>query len=83
MTSIIVNVKLFGTLRNRVADGYDHNKGIDVSLPQGATVQDLLRNIGFSEGEAGFLVVNGVPNKLGNGLAEGDEVCLFLPLAGG
>jgi hypothetical protein len=83
MTSITVNAKLFGTLRDRVPGNYDHEKGITVLLHEEATIQDLLHVVGLSERETGFFTMNGVSGKLGDRLNEGDEVCFFLPLAGG
>jgi molybdopterin converting factor small subunit len=83
MASIQVNVKLFGTLRDRVAGVYDHEKGIDVPLREGATIRELLSVIGLSEKEAGFFVVNEVSKKLTDRLNDCDEIGIFLPLAGG
>jgi molybdopterin converting factor small subunit len=83
MASITVHLRLFGTLRDRVSGGYDHEKGIDVSLDEGATIQGLLHAIGLSEKEAGFFVVNGVLKKFTDRLADGDKISAFLPLGGG
>jgi molybdopterin converting factor small subunit len=83
MKSVVVSVKLFGTLRDRVSGGYDHEKGMKASLREGATIQDLLHAIGLSEKEAGFFVVNGVSKKLMDGLSDRDEISIFLFLAGG
>ena len=83
MPSITVNVRLFGTLKDRASGSYDHEKGINVALDEGASIRDLLRGIGLSEKEAGFFVVNSVPRKLTDRLSNGDEVSVFLPLAGG
>jgi molybdopterin converting factor small subunit len=82
MSSIVVKVKLFGTLRGRVS-GYDHEKGMTASLSEGATIRDLLHAVGLSEKEAGFFVVNGVTKKLTDGLGNCDEISIFLFLAGG
>ena len=83
MAPITVKARLFGTLRDRVAGDYDHEKGITVSLQEETTVQDLLHAVGLSEKETGFFTVNGISGKLGDRLSDGDEVCFFLPLAGG
>ena len=83
MASIKVNVKLFGTLRDRVSGSYNHEKGMEVLLREGATIQDLLHAIGISEKEAGFFVVNQVSKRLMDRLSDGDDIGIFLPLGGG
>jgi molybdopterin converting factor small subunit len=83
MGSIRVNVKLFGTLRDRISGGYDHGKGLSVTMDEGGTIRDLLSVLGLSENEARLFFVGGVSKQLGDGLNDSDEISIFLPLAGG
>ena len=82
MASIKVNVKLFGTLRERV-HGYDHEKGLTVELDEGGKIRDLMRTLGLPEEESRLFFVKGVSKKLTDGLNDFDEIGIFLPLGGG
>jgi sulfur-carrier protein len=53
-----VKVKLYGTWRERFP-GYQHSQGIEVEIPEGATVQDLLALLGISESEGAVVIVEG------------------------
>jgi|WetSurMetagenome_2_1015567.scaffolds.fasta_scaffold826336_1 molybdopterin converting factor small subunit len=79
---IRVKVKLFGTLR-KYAPGYDQEKGLDVTLAEGETVQNLLDTLGIPEDEARLFFIGGAIKKLTDRLHDGDEISLFLPMAGG
>lgn len=80
--NISVTVKLFGTLR-KYAPGYDREKGLPITLAKGDTVQKLLKILGIPEDEARISLVKGVFKKLADPLNDGDEISLFLPIAGG
>lgn len=82
MRNIRVKAKLFGTLR-KYAPGYDHEKGIDVTLAAGYTVQHLLEALGIPPNEARLFFIDGTLKQLTDALKDGDEVSLFLPIAGG
>lgn len=77
-----VIVKLFGTLSTRIPE-YDATRGMEVSLPDGATVERLLKHLGFSPREAGLAIVNGKPQRDDSVLREGEEVYLFNLALGG
>ena len=43
-----IRVKLFGTLKGNVSD-YDPEHGLEVEIPDGAKVADLLSHLGISK----------------------------------
>jgi hypothetical protein len=49
-----VRVQLYGTLSRRVA-GYRHAQGIEIELPEGATVNELLALLKISESQGPWL----------------------------
>jgi sulfur carrier protein ThiS len=77
-----VIVKLFGTLSTRIPE-YDAARGMEVNLPKGATVERLLKHLGFSPTEAGLAIINGEPQRDDSVLQEGVEVYLFNLALGG
>lgn len=82
MGEIRVKAKLFGTLR-KYAPGYDSAKGLEVTLSEGQTVRALLQVLGIPEDEARLFSIGGVFKKVTDTLHDGDEISLFLPMAGG
>lgn len=79
-----VRIRLNGALVSRL--GRDR---LALELPAGATVGDLVRTIGAESPEAVSLieravaVIGGRHVPLAQPLADGDEVALLLPIAGG
>jgi sulfur carrier protein ThiS len=53
-----LKIKVFGTLTERFPN-YDHEKGIDVEISDGARVKDLLDHLKISEPEPGIVVAEG------------------------
>lgn len=53
-----VTVRLYGTLSQRFP-GYRHSQGIEVEIPEGATVQDLLALLEVSESKGAVVIVEG------------------------
>ena len=53
-----VMVKLYGTFRERFP-GYQHSQGIEVELPERATVQDLLTLLEISESQGAVVTAEG------------------------
>ena len=52
-------------------------------LPDGATVQALLRQLSLPEAMAGVIILNGASGDFSDALADGDRVILIPPLQGG
>jgi molybdopterin converting factor small subunit len=82
MKALTVTIKLFGTLRQYVPR-YDHQRGVQLSLNEGATIQDLLTSAGLPESEARFFLIRGLSKKMDDPLQDKDEVCIFMQMAGG
>ncbi len=53
------------------------------TLPDGATVQTLVRDLDVPEEMASVIVLNGRSADFDDALSEGDRVTLIPPLAGG
>ncbi len=81
MAEITVTARLFASLRRFQPKG--HEGPLTVRLPGGADVRALLGALGIPEQSAGIVVVNDKHVEMTTPLAEGLEVNLFPPLAGG
>lgn len=77
-----VQVKLFATLRRYYPD-LGVGEGMDVELPDGATVGQLVQHLGLTADHVRVVFVNGVARDDPHPLADGDEVGLFPPVGGG
>jgi sulfur carrier protein ThiS len=77
-----VRVKLFGLLPRRFP-GYDSEKGLEVDLPPGAKVKDLLARLGISKEEGGIIAVEGMVQKAEAELRDGSVLHVFHPIVGG
>ncbi len=78
-----VRTLLFATYRDMAG-----TEALDIELPSGATAADLVRQLRARQGlerlpEEPALAVNEVYSSLSTPLAEGDEVALLPPVAGG
>lgn len=78
-----VQVKLMGALRGKLPPGSQGGKAsVEVSSP--CTVDGLLQHLGVGPGQAHLVMVNGdMAHERTRELAEGDEVVVFPPVAGG
>ncbi len=77
-----VRVKLYGTLGQRFP-GYQHSQGIEVEIPEGATVQDLLALLEISESQGAVVVVEGRILKADDHMRGGAPVSVFQSMSGG
>jgi molybdopterin synthase sulfur carrier subunit len=77
-----VRVKLFGVLGLRYP-GYDMEKGMELEIPDGARVQDLLTHLRIVESREGVVAVNGLIMKAEDVLKEGSAVHILEPVFGG
>lgn len=75
-----VRVNLYAGLRTFAPEG---KAPFELELPQGATLGALIARLGIPEEKPRILLVNGRHADPGRELAEGDEVALFPPVAGG
>ena len=75
-----VTVELQAYLEQYSPDG---QAVFEYTLPDGATVQTLVRQLKVPEEMAGVIVINGRSSDFDNPLQDGDRVILIPPLAGG
>ena len=86
-----VSVRLFAFLTKTVSDAVlaQHPEGIragipiEVALPEGSTLEDLVDYLALPREQIKVTFVNGRAQKLDYGLQPGDEVGIFPPIAGG
>jgi len=77
-----VRVKLFGLLSRRFP-GYKPEQGMEVELPHGARVRDLLARLDISKEDGGIVAVDGLVQKAETELKDGSMIYVFHPIAGG
>ena len=77
-----VKVKLYGTLGLRVPE-YKPSRGIDVEIPDGATVKDLLAYLEILETRGAAVIVNGRVLKADDKVQDGVSVDVFQNIQGG
>ncbi len=77
-----LNVKLYGTL-SRSFDDYDHLSGLDVLLPEGSSIQDLLVYLNILPNSVGMILMDGKPVQKDTQLKNETEIKILQPIAGG
>jgi sulfur carrier protein ThiS len=77
-----VRVKLYGTLSLRVP-GYQHSQGIEIELPEGATVNDLLAFLKISESQGAVVAIDGRIRKVDDKIPGGVKARVFQSVGGG
>lgn len=77
-----MQVKLYGTLGQRFP-GYQHSEGLEVELPEGATVQDLLALLEISESQRAVVIMEGRALKADDPIRSGVPVNIFQSIRGG
>jgi len=82
MGFILVNVKLFATLR-RYYPNYDPEKGIDVKVEEGSTIKKLIQILQLPGNEARVILINGKSKMTTDIIEDGDQINIFTPLGGG
>ncbi len=79
---IRVKVKLFATLR-RYSPELGVGEGMEVELPEGATVGQLVNHLGLPADHVRVVFINGIARDESYTLSDGDEVGMFPPVGGG
>ncbi len=74
-----INVKVYATLRKYVGD----KSSTELELADGTTVGQVLAKLKIPQDQVAFVFVNSVHKKLDHALAEGDNLGVFPPIAGG
>jgi len=77
-----IRVILFGTLRKAFTD-HDPVHGMEIEIPEGSTVGDLIAHIDLPAKKFGLVSVDGQLVKAGNLLQENAVVRVFQPIFGG
>ena len=77
-----VRVKLYGTLSAGVP-GYQHLRGIEIDLPGGATVDDLLARLDIARTKRAVVAIGGRIQKADNKIPDGSQIQIFQPVHGG
>ena len=77
-----VKVKLYGTLRRYVPD-YRHEDGIEVEIPDGARIKDLLAHLEIPESRGAIIAMEGRIMRPDDKLIEGASVNVLQPVFGG
>ena len=77
-----ISVKLIATYRDLLPPEAHGNK-IEIELPEGFTVSDVMARFDVPQDETSVIVVNGLTVPLSTLLAEGDLVTAFSAIAGG
>jgi molybdopterin synthase sulfur carrier subunit len=75
-----VKVKLYGTLR---FPGYQPSQGIEVEIPDGTTVKDLLALLEISESQRAVVIVEGRILKMDDEIRCGVPVSVLQAIHGG
>ena len=77
-----LNIKLYGTL-SRSFDNYDHLSGLEVILPDGTSIHDLLVHLNLLPVRIGMVLMNGKPAQKDTRLENQAQIKFFQPIAGG
>ncbi|MHC4984171.1 MAG: MoaD/ThiS family protein [Planctomycetota bacterium] len=77
-----IRVKLYGTLKGNVCD-YDPEHGLEVEIPDGAKVADLLSHLEIPKRNTPVVTLNHRIVKTEEKLIDGSEVRLIQPVSGG
>jgi sulfur carrier protein ThiS len=77
-----IRVKLFGTLPQRYP-GYDPSQGLEVEIPDGAKVKDLLSRLEITGSDGGLVVVDNLVVQRDGALKVGVSVSIFQSAHGG
>jgi sulfur carrier protein ThiS len=77
-----VQVKLYGTLGQRFP-GYQPSHGIEVEIPDGTTVRDLLALLDISESQRAVVIVEGRILKADDEIPCGVPVSVLQAIQGG
>jgi sulfur carrier protein ThiS len=77
-----ITIKLFGTLSALFPD-YDFEQGLDVDLPEGSKVADLLAFLDISDDRGGIVLMDSRFLSKDEILTPGSQVLIFQALNGG
>ncbi|MDO9534860.1 MAG: MoaD/ThiS family protein [Bacillota bacterium] len=79
---ITIEAALFATLRTYNPNG-ESSEPFRVQLPEGSTIENLLKKLNIPPGESKQAFVNNRRQEWDYILQEGERVAIFPPIAGG
>jgi sulfur carrier protein ThiS len=77
-----VRVKLYGTWRRQFPD-YQHSQGIEIELPDGSRVRDLLARLKISESQGALVSMENRILKADDVMPDGAQVNVLQAVGGG
>ncbi|MBN1255131.1 MAG: hypothetical protein JXA50_07660 [Deltaproteobacteria bacterium] len=77
-----MRVKLYGTL-SRYFPGYQYSQGIEVEIPDGASVKDFLARLKISENQGAVVIMDGHILKADDTIRGGVPIHVLQSLSGG
>jgi len=77
-----ITVKMSGTFRTRFPD-YDPRKGLDVEIPDGSKVSDILLFLGIPDSQGATVIMEGRVLPAVEELTHGSLINLFQIMSGG
>ena len=77
-----IKIKLYGTLGSAIP-GHDPLKGMEVEIPDGSNIDDLIDHLAISRKKVGIISVDGHLVKASKPLNNGNFVRIFMPVFGG
>ena len=77
-----IQVKLYGTLSQKVP-GYQHSQGVEVEIPDGASVKDFLNRLEISENQGAVVIMDGQILKGEDTMRSGLPIHVLQSLSGG
>jgi sulfur carrier protein ThiS len=80
--SLKLTIKLYGTL-SRSFDEYDHLSGLEVNIPDEASIHDLLDYLKLSSERLGMIYMDGKVLNKKSRLKDGALIKIFQPISGG
>ena len=77
-----LHVKLYGTLSQQVP-GYQHSQGVEVVIPDGASVKDFLDRLKISNNQGAVVIMDGQILKADDTMRDGVPIHVLQSLSGG
>ena len=77
-----IQVKLYGTLSQQIP-GYQHSQGVEVEIPDGASVKDFLARLEISDNQGAVVIMDGHILKANDTMRSGVAIHVLQSLSGG
>lgn len=78
-----LRVMLFADFAEKMPPAQDVNGAAEITMPEGATVGDVLDRFGIPHETAYTVLLNGRHARKSAPIPEGAELCVFPPIVGG